>query len=277
MTLLLFTTALALLIVGVFTAGELLFPKSRQSLLARLPGFTFIAVGSIFAGLLANALQLVWQSIGIQPLVVVPIKGLAGDALAVTAGVILYDLMAYWNHRFLHRFLWPVHSLHHSAPDLCAANGYAHFTERGIRFLLFAAPLSFVHFDFAATPAVAVLTISALEIYIHSSVPVHLGPLRWIFVDNRFHRIHHSLEERHFDKNFGILFSIWDRLFGTASEPRKGEWPATGVPGLAPPDGLIDYVLFPIRRRGSVDHDAGNPSPAATTATAYGVGGTTRP
>ena len=65
-----------------------------------------------------------------------------------------------------------------------------------------------------------------------------------MIVDNRFHRIHHSLEERHFDKNFGICFSIWDFLFGTAYEPGD-EWPHVGLADRMPPNSVREFLLHP--------------------------------
>jgi sterol desaturase/sphingolipid hydroxylase (fatty acid hydroxylase superfamily) len=45
------------------------------------------------------------------------------------------------------------------------------------------------------------------------------------------HRIHHSLEPQHFDKNFAFVFPLWDVLFGTYCPPKRNEFPATGVEG----------------------------------------------
>ena len=56
-----------------------------------------------------------------------------------------------------------------------------------------------------------------------------MGPLRYIIVSPQAHRIHHSREEKHFDTNFGLILSIWDRMFGTYSGD-KGDFPYTGTP-----------------------------------------------
>jgi sterol desaturase/sphingolipid hydroxylase (fatty acid hydroxylase superfamily) len=57
-------------------------------------------------------------------------------------------------------------------------------------------------------------------------------------VSPQFHRIHHSIEPEHRDRNFGVIFSFWDRLFGTLYRG-DGGYPATGI---ADPD-------FPLERR----------------------------
>ena len=46
------------------------------------------------------------------------------------------------------------------------------------------------------------------------------------------HRIHHSREIAHRDKNFAVYFPIWDVLFGTYYAPAREEFPATGIQGV---------------------------------------------
>lgn len=238
------------LIIGWMTALEVIWPRNAYPLRRRLPGLGFNIATTIGGGVLVSSLSMLWARAGVTAIVLVPIRGVLGDVLSVATSLLFFDLIEYWNHRFQHRFLWRIHVVHHSQTELHAANDYAHFTERGLRFLLFVVPLSLINFDFAPTPVLVVFIRSALEFYIHSPTKLHFGPASAILVDNRFHRIHHSLEPRHFDKNFGILFSFWDRMFGTVYDPRPSEWPDTGVEGLQPPRSLLDYLVFPLRHMG---------------------------
>jgi sterol desaturase/sphingolipid hydroxylase (fatty acid hydroxylase superfamily) len=231
--------------LAVVTAIEWATPIGTFSLRSRLPGFLYWFVGIMLASFTLIAFQSIWALLGIQPLLVVPVNKL-GTIASIAAGIVLADFISYWNHRFQHRFLWSFHAMHHSQTDLHAANGYGHFTDKGFRYLLFAAPLSLVHFEVAGAPFALVLIRELLERYIHSPTTLHMGPLRWIFVDNRYHRIHHSIEPQHFDRNFGILLSVWDRLFGTAYNPAADEWPATGTTGCPPPQSLAGALLFPL-------------------------------
>ena len=45
----------------------------------------------------------------------------------------------------------------------------------------------------------------------------------------QYHRIHHSFQLEHLDKNFAAFFPIWDILFGTYYHPGKDEFPSTGL------------------------------------------------
>lgn len=228
------------------TAIEWAMPVGRFSWRSRLPGFLYWFVGMSLAALTLAAIQALWALLGVKPLLSIPI-GKFGAVTAVVIGLLVADFVSYWNHRFQHRFLWAFHAMHHSQTDLHAANGYGHFTDKGFRFLLFVLPLSLIQFDGIGTPFAIILAREFLERYIHSPTTLHMGPLRWIFVDNRYHRIHHSIEPEHFDKNFGILFSFWDRLFGTVWEPVAGEWPKTGITGHTPPRSLVETLFYPSR------------------------------
>ncbi len=84
-----------------------------------------------------------------------------------------------------------------------------------------------------------------------------LGSLLILAVAPQSHRIHHSVDPRHHAKNFGVVFSFWDRLMGTQWHDHT-EYPDTGIPDLAfpteestTPVGVMrDYVrqlVYPFR------------------------------
>lgn len=239
-------SALALAIfIAIVTVTELVAPIERPSLSAKIRGVGFSLVNVAASIILAAAFERLWRELGIRALMNIEVAGWIGIPAAIMASLLFSDFLNYWSHRAHHRFFWRIHRLHHCQTELCAATSYAHFTERCLRDMIFVVPLSLVMLDFPAVPFVLVAVRETLELYIHSPTELHLGALRWVIVDNRFHRIHHSTEPRHFDRNFGILFSFWDRLFGTAHEPTGTEWPAAGVAGIIPPRSLGEYVLFP--------------------------------
>lgn len=237
----------SILLLATATAVELTVPVYQYSLRARLRGFLHSLLYIGFGGLFVMVAQSACLSIGLSPVVLLPLSGWAGDAAALAVVLIVTDFLAYWHHRALHRFAWPIHAVHHSQTELHAANSYGHLAEKITQFLIIAVPLSLVSFEAPAVPFLVVAIKQLLEYYIHSPVSVNLGHLRVVLVDNRFHRIHHSVETRHFDRNFGILLSVWDRLFGTAHEPVANDWPDTGIAGHPPPASVTEYLLFPLR------------------------------
>jgi sterol desaturase/sphingolipid hydroxylase (fatty acid hydroxylase superfamily) len=155
---------------------------------------------------------------------------------------VVHDFFFYWYHRAQHRWLWRWHSVHHSVTHLNALNSYHHISEPLMSMLMLQLPMALAFADDGPVIPIAAALLWLHIVWIHSPTRVTLGPLRAVLVDNRYHRIHHSLEERHFDKNFGAFTTIWDRLFGTEHMPEKGEWPAVGLADQAPPAGLRAWL-----------------------------------
>jgi sterol desaturase/sphingolipid hydroxylase (fatty acid hydroxylase superfamily) len=56
-----------------------------------------------------------------------------------------------------------------------------------------------------------------VQAVVHNEWVPKLGPLEWVFVTPSHHRVHHSLDAAHIDRNFGGVLIVWDRLFGTFS------------------------------------------------------------
>ena len=90
-------------------------------------------------------------------------------------------------------------------------------------------PLQQWHAGIAAGITAAVL--NNLLTLSHMNVRVHVGPFARVWCGPQNHRIHHSLEPQHIDKNFAFMFPMWDVIFGTYYHPKPGEFPATGVAG----------------------------------------------
>lgn len=248
------------------TALELLLPRGRHGIRARLPGLLFWALWIPVSALLYDGFHVLWQALGVAPLIVLPLEfGWAG-ALAVLAAPIasamVYDFFFYWFHRAQHRWLWRYHAVHHSIRELNAVNAYHHITEPAFQTVFLLLPASLVTVDAGyLTPAMVVI-LHLHASFIHSPTSLHLGPLRALFADNRFHRIHHSLEPRHFDRNFGAFTTLWDRLFGTAHFPVRDEWPDTGLADIAQPHSLASWLVLPFRQPHSIDTEATNRFPA---------------
>jgi sterol desaturase/sphingolipid hydroxylase (fatty acid hydroxylase superfamily) len=236
----------AFVFAAAVSVAELVAPIERPSLATRIRGTGFMLIGVVLGLIVLRGFQFLWEMIEVRPLLTVPA---IGTVPAVVLGILLYDFIGYWNHRFQHRFLWPIHAVHHSPTELCAATNYGHFLEKPFRFVVTGIPLSLIDFQLAATPFVIVIVREMLEYYIHSPTTAHFGPLAKVIVDNRVHRVHHSMEPRHFDKNFGVLVTVWDRLFGTYCKPDN--WPAVGIAGHPPARSIVDFLLYPLRYRSS--------------------------
>ena len=95
---------------------------------------------------------------------------------------------------------------------------------------------------------VAVAYVNVLwDYFIHANVKTNLGWLRYMFVSPQFHRIHHSIEARHVDTNFGERLVVWDWVFGTVVKDAT-VYPETGVAGCG---AIEERSLNPLRLLGA--------------------------
>ena len=244
--------AVMLLTVLVCVLMEQIAVIERYSLRSRVPGIAMNIALLALTPVFAWPIKQLWVWLGVAPLVTIPLwhwlepLGTTGYVLQCFAAIALMDFLTYWRHRAEHRWFWPIHAVHHSPTELHAANNIGHPAQVWADILFLSIPLSLVQFDHLATPVMVSFVLSLLTYYIHSPIDVHYGWLRCVLVDNRFHRIHHSVEERHFDKNFGICFSFWDRLFGTAFDPAHNEWPQVGIVEAPAPSRVAEMLMMPV-------------------------------
>jgi sterol desaturase/sphingolipid hydroxylase (fatty acid hydroxylase superfamily) len=69
------------------------------------------------------------------------------------------------------------------------------------------------------------------QFFLHSELIPKLGPLEWVFNTPSHHRVHHARNERYLDRNFGGVVIVYDRLFGSYVEERRGDAPIFGLAG----------------------------------------------
>jgi sterol desaturase/sphingolipid hydroxylase (fatty acid hydroxylase superfamily) len=151
---------------------------------------------------------------------------------AVLISSFFVDFFFYWFHRLQHvnRILWQEHAVHHSDMSLnVTTTQRAHFLEFFLTPIVVGVPMTLL-FDLPPANLVIITLIPAAWAYfVHINIPLGFGRLWWLITSPQFHRIHHSIEPAHIDKNFCLFFPLLDVVFGTAYVPRPGEYPATGV------------------------------------------------
>lgn len=238
---------------------EQLLPLSRNSLRSYKRAICFwgatVVINAILFALIYQVLDKdklsAWWIIDLSPPTRAWPMQILGMIMATLAGLISGNLLYYWFHRAQHAVpvLWRLHKVHHSITEMSALSSYHHFTEDALQYVLTIVPvLLLVQFTSDAMPWIVAVVIGTHTFFVHSSVNVNIGPLRYLIGDNRFHRIHHSTEERHFGKNFGTTTPIWDMLFGTAYFPKRGEWPETGLVDTPEPQSIRNFLTMPFKR-----------------------------
>jgi sterol desaturase/sphingolipid hydroxylase (fatty acid hydroxylase superfamily) len=131
---------------------------------------------------------------------------------------VLYDFAYYWKHRFGHEvaLFWGSHVAHHQSEDYNLSTA---LRQTSIDFYGF---LFYLPFFFLGFPAEILFTVVSLNLiyqfWVHTEHVPKLGPVEWLFVTPSNHRVHHARNKIYVDRNYGGVFILWDRMFGSFQE-----------------------------------------------------------
>ena len=171
--------------------------------------------------------------------------------------LVFADLLQWCIHNLLHRvpWLWTFHKVHHSITTMdWIGNWRFHWAEIVVYKSLQWLPLVWLNASPEAVFAVAVVT-TVWGDFNHANLAVGLGPLGYVLNSPRMHLWHHDQSsEGGVAKNFGIVLSVWDFIFGTAYWPRDRSPERLGYPGMQEmPMSFPGQVLWPLTRRGPTE------------------------
>lgn len=151
---------------------------------------------------------------------------LLGFSTPLLIGIIVLDLLIYWQHRIFHKvpILWRLHRVHHSDNTLDVTSA--------IRFhpieILLSMLIKFLAIWILGLSALTVLIfeiiLNGMAMFNHSNARIPAdNVLRWIFVTPDMHRVHHSVHVNETNSNYGFNISLWDRVFGSyVAQPKDG-------------------------------------------------------
>jgi len=256
---------IALAIISAFTAAlEYFFPKRQEQkqLRERLASdFVHLVINGHFLGIILFGVATHYilphvdkwlASAGLTDAVY---RNAAADWpvwLQIIVALLVVDFVQWAVHNLLHRvpFLWEFHKTHHSIVDgemdWIVAMRFQ-WTEVVIYKSILYLPLAFFGFGEAAilTHAIFGTLIGHLN---HANLDWEWGPFKYVLNSPNMHIWHHDYEgDTHTTVNFGIIFSMWDWIFGTAKMP--GQPPAKlGFPGVeAFPTNFFTQSIWPLQ------------------------------
>ncbi len=143
---------------------------------------------------------------------------------------VMYDLSYYWLHRSHHQIkvLWASHVVHHHGEEYNLSTA---LRQTGTDFLfkwIFYTPMLLL-----GIPVEIFVTVAALNLiyqfWVHTEHIKRLGILDYILVTPSNHRIHHAQNKEYIDANYGGVFILWDRMFGTFIDERDDLKPIYGT------------------------------------------------
>ncbi|MFT5639999.1 MAG: sterol desaturase/sphingolipid hydroxylase (fatty acid hydroxylase superfamily) [Cyclobacteriaceae bacterium] len=200
-------------ILPLFTFG---YKKIRHAGLNLFFTLTTAIIGFGLAGvLLLTASFVTANEFGLLYLIELPLWA------QVIVGILLLDLIgAYFIHWTEHKvtWMWKFHLVHHSDMTVDVTTGLRHHpgeTVFRIAFTIMAvvivgAPIGIVMLYQSLSVLFAHLT------HANINMPRSIDKvLSFVFITPNMHKVHHHYTQPLTDTNFGNIFSIWDRIFGT--------------------------------------------------------------
>ena len=134
-------------------------------------------------------------------------------------GLVAYDFLYYWHHRAGHRvaLFWAAHVVHHQSEDYNLSTALRQTSSGWLVGWIFYLPMAIAGFPPLVFAVVALIDL-LYQFWVHTEQVGRLGAFdRWFCAPSN-HRVHHAVNDVYLDRNYGGVFLVWDRLFGTYAE-----------------------------------------------------------
>lgn len=193
------------------------------------------AINSMSTGVLSTTTGLLTKGVGLVTygfaLEHLALFKLSADSVWVwVLAFVLYDFCYYWLHRMGHErnILWAAHSVHHQSEDYNLSTALRQTSTGFLLSWIFYLPMAVLGVPLLVFVSVAALNL-LYQFWVHTKHIPKLGWLEWCFVTPSNHRAHHAQNALYMDRNYGGVFIIWDRLFGSFQEEDDNEPVIFGV------------------------------------------------
>ena len=147
--------------------------------------------------------------------------------------LLFYDLCYYWLHRMGHEVgvLWAAHAVHHQSQAYNLSTALRQTSSGALLGWIFYLPMAL-----AGVPPLVFAVVGLIDLlyqfWVHTEQVKKLGWFdRWFCAPSN-HRVHHAVNERYLDRNYGGILIVWDRLFGTYKTEDDEEPCVYGTRGL---------------------------------------------
>ena len=133
--------------------------------------------------------------------------------------LLFYDLCYYWLHRLGHEsaVLWAAHVVHHQSQHYNLSTALRQTSSGALLGWVFYLPMALAGVPPLVFGVVALVDL-LYQFWVHTE---QIGKLGWFdrwFCSPSNHRVHHAVNDRYLDRNYGGILIVWDRLFGSFQE-----------------------------------------------------------
>ncbi len=213
----------------ILIAAELIAEKVRKTQYYRTnDAITSLSIGALsrVVGVIKNLVPLTFYVLIYQNFALFELQS---SWLVWLAAFVIYDFSYYWNHRFGHEvnLFWAAHVVHHSSEDYNLTTALRQSSGSLFNFVFFL-PMALIGVD----PVLFIMVASVNLVYqfwVHTQHLGKLGFLEKFLVTPSNHRVHHAQNQIYLDRNYGGVFIIWDRIFGSFQDELESEKPIYGV------------------------------------------------
>jgi sterol desaturase/sphingolipid hydroxylase (fatty acid hydroxylase superfamily) len=149
-------------------------------------------------------------------------------------------LLHYVDHKC--RFFWAIHVTHHSSEEFNLTTGFRSSVFQPFYRTIYFLPLAFFGFQ----PLDILFMYAVTQLYgvlVHTEWKARFGWLEHLLVTPSHHRVHHASNGRYLDKNMGMVFIVWDKIFGTFAPEDPADPPKYGITKPIPNRGPFGIVL----------------------------------
>jgi alkylglycerol monooxygenase len=177
--------------------------------ISRLRGLFFLGLGSFFYTKTADGYHLFD----------LPDSGVGIWLFALIA----YDFSYYWFHRISHEvnLFWAAHVVHHQSEDYNLGTALRQ-SGSGLFGFIFYLPWLYIGIPPEILFASGAINL-VYQFWVHTQHVPKLGLLEYVFVTASNHRVHHAQNRIYVDRNYGGIFIIWDRMFGSFQQELENE------------------------------------------------------
>ena len=220
--------AAAVPVFFVAIAAELIADRSRRTGVYRFGA----AMADLEVGIISQVGDVFLRGVGVAIYAWVyqyrAVEFPEGSPWPWVVGLLGIDFLYYWWHRLSHivNLLWAVHAVHHQSEDFNFAVALRQPALEALTIIPFHLPLALLGVPpwiYAACYAIDLI----YQFWIHTELPGRLGFLERVLNTPSAHRVHHGINAKYLDRNYGGILVIWDLFFGTYQ--REEEPAAYGV------------------------------------------------
>ncbi|HEY2345148.1 MAG TPA: sterol desaturase family protein [Xanthomonadaceae bacterium] len=154
----------------------------------------------------------------------------ANKAWVWISALVLYDFCYYWLHRMGHEvnLLWAAHVVHHQSERYNLSTALRQTSSGALLGWVFYLPMALLGYPVEVFAVVAVIDL-LYQYWIHTELVGKLGWFDRVFASPSNHRAHHAVNDRYLDRNYGGIFILWDRMFGSFVDEDAVDKPVYGT------------------------------------------------